>query len=316
MRSKLLAFGLAVAVTAPAPAARQTQQERPTFRASVARVTLAATVRDQRGRSVTNLTATDFQLLDAGRERQILEFRTDPAPVNVGLLVDTSGSMAVGARGAAMREAAGHLVSWLEPGRDEVGLFAFDQGMEQLHPMLPAPGRVMDTLARVRPYGKTQLFDAIAETGRRLAETMGGRRAIVVLSDGADNASTLTPAEVSGLASAIDIPVYIVIVVSPLDRADGTSVNDDGLAALVNGRLGDLARWTGGDIFTAIGPAHASVAARRIVSELRQQYLIAFEPGAEVGWHPLVVRTRQKNLVVRARSGYFVRDTDDRRVSR
>jgi hypothetical protein len=79
------------------------------------------------------------------------------------------------------------------------------------------------------------------------------------------------------------------------------------------GPLGNLARWTGGDIYAGVGPAHLSQAAQQIVTDLRQQYLIAFEPGTEPGWHPLEVRVSDEDLVVRARSGYIVRDETDER---
>ena len=173
--------------------------------------------------------------------------------------------------------------------------------------MAPAPGTVVEALDTLKPYGKTSLFDAIAETGKRVASEGGTRRAVVALTDGADNASRLTPAEVSSLASSIDVPVYIIVVISPLDRAERTTVNQEGLEDMLSGRLGDLARWTGGDIFAAVGPAKTSIAARQIVTELRHQYLIAFEPSAQPGWHPIDLRTRDKDFVVRARSGYVVR---------
>jgi VWFA-related protein len=154
----------------------------------------------------------------------------------------------------------------------------------------------------------TSLFDAIAESGRRLAEHGGSRRAVVALTDGADNASRLTPEQVSGIASSIDVPVYIVLVVSPFDR-DGRGTNDDErLQRAMDGPLGNLARWTGGEIYAAIGPAQSSSAARQIVTDLRQQYLIAFEPGPQPGWHPIEVRTRDEEWIVRTRSGYIVRD--------
>ena len=84
-------------------------------------------------------------------------------------------------------------------------------------------------------------------------------------------------------------------------------VNDENIDDMLTGRLGDLARWTGGDIFAAVGPAKTSIAARQIVTELRHQYLIAFEPGTQPGWHPIELRTRDRDHVVRARSGYVVR---------
>ena len=67
-----------------------------------------------------------------------------------------------------------------------------------------------------------------------------------------------------------------------------------------------VSRWTGGALFVASLPSHVSLASRQIVSELRQQYLIAVEPSNKPGWHQLEVRTRDKRLTVRTRSGYLV----------
>ncbi len=285
------------------------QDARPMFSASVDRVTLSVTVRTDRGRPVTNLTAPDFLLSSSGRGQTITNFQRDSTPVSLGFLVDFSGSMDVGARRAAARENVQHMLSLLAPGVDRAGLFVFDKVLKELQPVAPAPGAILAHLDEVRrPFGVTSLFDAIAETGRTLAEGSGTRRAVVALTDGADNASSLTAGEVSGIASSIDVPVYIVVVVSPYDR-DGKkphpSLNVD---ELVNGHLGNLARWTGGDIYVSLGPEQAARTAREIVTELRQQYLIAFEPDTRPGWHPIELRTRRDNLVVRTRSGYYVRD--------
>jgi VWFA-related protein len=282
-------------------------QQRPTFKATVQRVSVAAVVRDRRGKPVTHLRETDFQLFDGGQERKITNFRAEPTPVSVAMLVDFSGSMDVAAKRQAAREVSFHLLSWLKE-EDEVGLFAFDRTLQALAPFAPAPGDVLKKLDALRPYGATSLFDAIAETGKILASQSGPRRAIVALTDGADNASRLTPEQVSAIASGVDVPVYIVLVISPLDRAGTTTVNEDQIDALQAGRLGDLARWTGGEIFAAVGPSVTSQAARQIVTELRHQYLFAFEPSTQPGWHPIELRTRDKDLVVRARSGYLVRN--------
>ena len=73
----------------------------------------------------------------------------------------------------------------------------------------------------------------------------------------------------------------------------------------VSTHLSNLAYWTGGTLMMASTPSHASMAARAIITELRHQYLLAFEASAAPGWYPLEVRTRRKNVNVRARSGYF-----------
>ena len=70
------------------------------------------------------------------------------------------------------------------------------------------------------------------------------------------------------------------------------------------GELADLARWTGGQLFVATSTSEASAVARQIVGELRQQYVIGFEPGATPGWHAVDVRVRRKGHTVQTRSGY------------
>jgi VWFA-related protein len=294
-------------------AAAAVQDARPTFRASVERVTIAATVRTKRGRPVTNLQVSDFQLYDSGSLRAIDEFRGDPAPINLALLVDFSGSMGVGARRQAARDGAAAMLNAMAPGSDQAGLYIFDKQLRELQPLAPAPGNILAQLeSAARPFGATSLFDAIAETGRVMAATGGARRAVVAITDGSDNASHLTAEQVSGLASSIDVPVYIVVVVSPYDRSGKTTVDDPRLLdAVMQGPLGNLAHWTGGEIYVGVGPAQPAQAARQIVSELRQQYLIAFEPGSRLGWHPIELRTRDKDLVVRARSGYIVQGQPD-----
>ncbi|MEO7192364.1 MAG: VWA domain-containing protein [Vicinamibacterales bacterium] len=284
------------------------QESRPTFRTTVDRVTLSVSVRTSRGRQVPNLKATDFKLYDSGILRQVTEFRADPTPVSLAFLVDFSGSMDVASRRTSARDLVQQLLDCLTPGTDQAGLYVFDKQLRELQPVAPAPGTILAQLDRVeRPFGVTSLFDAIAETGKQLAAHGGLRRALVAVTDGADNASKMTPEEVSALASSIDVPVYIIVVVSPFDRAGRGTVDDARLVdGAIQGPLGNLARWTGGEIYAGITPLQSSKAAQEIVTDLRQQYVITFEPGRQAGWHPLEVRTRDENHVVRTRSGYVV----------
>lgn len=315
MRSAfILVIGVLAAPLAAGTAVRAAQdpQNPPTFRAGVSRVAVSATVRDKKGRPVPNLTVKDFELVDSGKLRAIDEFRSEASSVSLALLVDDSGSMVVGDKRRTAKAMADHLIEWLKPGVDQVALYAFHQYLDELQPLAPAPGRVTDRLGKLQSYGKTKIYDAIAEAGGLLAATGGPRRALVVLTDGADNASTLTPGEVSGIASSIDVPVYVIVVTSPMDQTGQETPRGKELAALIEGRLGDLARWTGGEVFAATSPASMSLAARHIIEDLRHQYLITFEPSREPGWHPIDLRARDKGLVVRARSGYIVQSSPDR----
>jgi Ca-activated chloride channel family protein len=161
-------------------------------------------------------------------------------------------------------------------------------------------------MSTVVPFGATSLHDAIAKTAERAGAREGRRRAVIVFTDGDDNASRMTPSEVSAIASAIDVPVYIVGVVSPLDDPASETATTSAEHSARWGALASLAAWTGGQTFLVSSSAQRNLVARQIVDELRHQYLIAIESGAEPGWHRLVVKARNKDLVVRARSGYIV----------
>src|SRR5438874_2170444 len=134
----------------------------------------------------------------------------------------------------------------------------------------------------------------------------GRRRAVIVLTDGNDNASHLPPSEVSAIASAIDVPVYILGIVASIDNPTADERTSTAQHSPLAGALTDLAAATGGHVFIVSTPAQRSLAARQIVDELRHQYLLAFEASGNPGWHPLVIRARDKDLTVRARSGYVV----------
>ena len=274
-----------------------------TFKSSVALVRVSAVVRDRRGRFVGALTREDFELLEDGRPRDIADFRQDTSSVSVALLFDVSGSME--ARMPDAREAATHLLSWLTAAGDEAAIFTFDTRLDEVRPFVSGQTTLPDRLSAVRPFGATSLHDAIAQTAEKVAARESLRRAVVVFTDGQDTASRLTPSQVSGIASAIDVPVYIVGVVpgidNPMSDASTTSVERSALT----GSLSNLAYWTGGEAFVVSTISERSLMARRIVDELRHLYLIAFEASGATGWHPLLVRMRDRSLTVRARSGYI-----------
>ena len=273
-----------------------------TFKTGIDLVQVNAIVRDRKGRFVQNLSAHDFEVLDGGELRPISDFRRDLAGVSVALLFDVSGSME--ARLASAREAGTHVLSWLEDDRDEAGVFTFDTRLDEVAPFTSRLRVLPERLDTVVPFGATSLYDAIARTSEQLATREGRRRAVIVFTDGRDNASRLTPGEVSGIASSIDVPVYIFGVVSSIDDPSSANSATTAEQSPLAGPLADLSAWTGGQVFVASSPAQRSIAARQIIDELRHQYLIAFESSGKPGWHPLVVRARSKDLLVRARSGY------------
>ena len=273
------------------------------FKGGVDVVRVAAVVRDHKGRFVQDLKVNDFEVLDGGQSRSISDFRTDLAGISLAVLFDVSGSMEGQLPHA--REAASHVLSWMDAARDEAAVFTFDTHLDERTPFTIGLKNLPDSMGSMVPFGATSLHDAIAATASRVGERERRRRAVVVLTDGADNWSRLTPAEVSELASAIDVPVYIFGIAPSIDNPTEDTSTKSVSGSAFAGPLADLASWTGGHVFVASTPVQRSIAARQIIDELRHQYLIAFESSGKPGWHPLVVRARNKDLTVRARSGYI-----------
>jgi Ca-activated chloride channel homolog len=304
-RGRLIIGGALLTLFVSAVGIRAQSQTPPAaaFKTSVDLVRIAAVVRDHRGRFVQDLTARDFEVLDGGQARPITDLQPDLAGVSVAMLFDVSGSMEGQLPHA--REAASHVLTLLDASGDEAAIFTFDTHLDERMPFTLGLRDLPSSMTQVVPFGATSLHDAIAQTARKVGEREGRRRAVVVLTDGADNASRMTPEDVSAIASAIDVPVYIFGIVSSIDNPSAdTSTRSAGRSAFA-GPLTELATWTGGHVFVASTPGQRSVAARQIVDELRHQYLIAFESSGTPGWHPLVVRARNKDLTVRARSGYI-----------
>jgi VWFA-related protein len=294
----LLAVPAADAHAGMVPPAQQA-----TFRASIDLVQVRAVVRDRRGRFVYGLGKQDFEVLDGGHYRPLVDLQFDAsAPIRVALLFDVSGSMSVASKLEHAVAAARHFVEGLQAG-DEAAVFAFDRSLREVQPFTADRDAIARAFGTLRAFGQTSIFDAAADTAARISPDRSRRQAIVIVTDGIDTSSRMTAEQVSAIASAIDVPIYVFAVVSPIDH--------DGMPASLRARLqretdtalGRLAFWTGGSTHVTSTPAHASVAARDILGELRHQYLLAFEPGPP-GWRPLTVRATDRDYAVRARTGY------------
>jgi Ca-activated chloride channel homolog len=281
-------------------------QQTPTFKTTVDLVSVTAVVRDGKGRVVRNLTREDFQVYEQGRPRTIVDFKaSDQGPISLAVLFDVSGSMRGSPNMQAGKKAVEHILSWVEPKADEFALFTFDKDLRQETPFTNDPDTIRTALDKMTAMGLTSLYDAIADTAKKLGDRPSPRRAVVVITDGVDTASQLTASQVSGMASAIDVPVYVIAVVSPLDHPGGDMAVPGANTTNVSTSLMNLAQWTGGELMIVSAPADASLAARELITELRHQYLLAFESSKDPGWYALDVKTRHREFTVRARSGYF-----------
>jgi len=282
-----------------------TEQPQATFKSGVDLVTVSVSVRTENGRVVRDLQRSDFTVLDTGRPAKILDFYSGDSPISLAILLDISGSMAVGGNMDRAREAVTVATMSLREESDEAALFTFDSELAEVVSFTKDLEMVHKVSLKGTPWGKTSLYDAIAKAATTVSERTNRHRALLVITDGVDTGSRLSAADVSAIASSIDVPVYLLTVVTPVDHP-GTEfeLTSDGRSTQTT-TLADLARWTGGDMRVTSTPAHISTAVQDLFTELRHQYVISFEPGDRPGWHPLEIRTRKRGLVVHARGGYM-----------
>ena len=289
-------------VTAQEAAQASAAQDSPTivFRSSVDIVSVTAVVRDRKGKVVPSLTTGDFEVLDEGRQRPILDlFSEETAPASVALLVDGSGSMRLGAANDASRQIATAVLGSLNARRDDAALLSVDTRLITLQNFTHDFDTVRQALQDIESFGSTSLFDAIAGTAGLVADRTRNRRAVVVLTDGADTSSAYTPERVSSIASTIDVPVYVFAL------GDQPEPTREKHAPLTPARqLANLAHATGGDYFVANTPALVNASIVRMIEELRHQYVIGFEAANGGGLRRVEVRTRKSDLLVRSRKWY------------
>jgi VWFA-related protein len=271
------------------------------FRSSLDLVSVAVVVRGADGRAVSDLQAKDFEVLDRGTAQPIVQFhRGGDADARLALLVDSSGSMVLGARERS-QVATEFLIAGFRR-TDSASVFSFDSQVKRLTPFTNNPDELRAAVTSVEPYGVTGLYDAIVGTVRTVAQDAPRARALLLLTDGIDTASVLTPGDAASAAAELDIPLYVLSVGDnlPVARVQPPAAPSDALT------LQELAVRTGGLAAEAATAAQLRTATGTILSELRHQYVLAIPTGSEKGWHDLTVRVRRGRVQARSRNGYIV----------
>ncbi len=281
----------------------------PSFSARSDLVVFSATAVDGKGRPVTNLRRDEFRVYEDGRAQAIAHFAEGRGlPARVLLLIDASGSMGEEFKVANVRRAAGQILDVLGP-EDQVALAGFDSRYWGVVAFTRDKEAVRRSLASVTPFGSTALHDALDKAAHDIATHGEGRRAVLVLTDGVDTSSQAAPDDVIARSRALDVPIYAVSVVSPLDdpRAPEFAGNKDkGIAALAAETLARYATLSGGVAFRVSDVQGLRLAADKIASELKYQYRLGWNPpaGGPSRFRRVAVVTTRKGVTVRTRSGY------------
>jgi Ca-activated chloride channel homolog len=296
---------LALAAARPAPA------EVPRFASGADLVILSATAVDRHGRPVTGLRRDEFRVFEDGRPQRVEHFAEGrSAPARVLLLVDASGSMNGALKTTSTRMAVTQLLAGMDPG-DEVALAGFDHRYWGLVPFTRDRARIVAAMGELEPFGSTALHDALDHAARDLASAGEGRRAVVVVTDGVDTASQLRPDDVLARSQALDVPIYALNVVSPVDDPGSELFAKTARPAAATAGTAVLARYallSGGASFTASDLGGLEKAAAAILGELKHQYRLGYDPPpGPPRFRRVEVLSTRKGVLVKTRSGYVPR---------
>jgi VWFA-related protein len=311
------------------------QERRPsdqgfTFKSSVELVSVNATVTDSSGHFVSRLRAEDFTIFEDGERQTITQFESERVPVSLGIVLDTSGSMA-GEKMDAARAALGRFVyDLLQPG-DEMFLYRFDSRPILVEGWTEDRARLVRALGSVRPAGGTALYDAVADAVPLAGEGSRRKKAVVVISDGNDTNSDLRLDELQPLIRESEVMVYAIGIdgsassgvtrrTQGIQLPGGISLpwpsrpsqrpsprSRTGVESGVNERaLRMITDDSGGRMEIITGARNLDQATAGIASELSQQYFLGYVSTRpkDGRWHTIKVQLKNGNHQVRARRGF------------
>jgi Ca-activated chloride channel homolog len=254
------------------------------FRADSTLVLVPVSVTDPSNRYVLGLEKQDFHLFEDDVEQTITHFSNEDAPLSIGLLVDTSGSM--GAKLDTSRRAVIEFLKTLNTS-DEAFLVAFSDRAELEVGLTSNSREIEDKLTSVTSGGLTALLDAVHTGLQEMKHAKNPRKALLVISDGGDNNSRFTATEIEDLVREADVQIYAMGVFEPVlsfglgSRLGNARPGASGLAAAeISGPklLAEIADQTGGRALAATNLRELPGIAERIGIELRNQYVLAYSP--------------------------------------
>jgi Ca-activated chloride channel family protein len=275
------------------------------IKVSVDLVLVPVTIVDDMNRHIKGLQSENFNLFEGKHQQHIRYFSSEDVPISVGIVLDLSGSMKTKIERA--REAIQEFLKSANPD-DEFFLVTFSDIPQMSSGFTSQIEDIENQLVYARPNGRTALLDALQLAMAKMTHARYQRKALLVISDGGDNHSRYTEGEVKSAFKEADVAMYSVGI---FDRTFSTE--EEMLGPELLRQLSDL---TGGREFTIDNPNDLIPVAKIIGSELRNQYLLGYQPTMaprDGKWHKIRIKFRRPKKVrlppvhVYAKSGYYAR---------
>src|SRR3984885_6346013 len=264
-------------------------------------VLVPVTITDPLNRLVTGLEKENFQLFDGNSPQEIRSFSSEDAPVSLGVIFDSSGSMS--SKMDRAKDAVMEFFKTANP-QDEFFMITFSDEPEEVSDFTSSVDEIQNKLVFAVPRRRTALLDAIYMGVSKMRQAKYAKKALLIISDGGDNHSRYTENEIRSLVKEADVMIYAIGI---YDRY--ASAVEERLGPEL---LGEIAELTGGRAFTVENPNDLADVATKIGVELRNQYVLGYRPKVVVRdgkWRKIRVKLLPPKglppLRVYARTGYY-----------
>jgi Ca-activated chloride channel family protein len=258
-------------VRAKAPDAAESITDRPAdIRVDTTLVLIPVAVTDPMSRFVTGLDKENFKLWEDKVEQEITQFSSEDAPLSVGIVFDTSGSM--GAKLQKSRQAVAQFMKTANP-QDEFFLVQFNDRPELVQGFTKETEEIQNRLTFTQARGRTALLDGVYLAMSQMKKAHNPRKAILIISDGGDNSSRYTETEVKNAVREADVQIYAIGIFEPIASRGRTAEEMGG-----PGLLSEISEQTGGRHFAVDNLAELPDVAAKIGIELRNEYVLGYSP--------------------------------------
>ena len=256
-------------VKPPAETGRQDSRA-PNIRVDSTVVLINVTVTDPLNRIVTGLEKEHFRVFEDKAEQKIAHFASEDAPLSVGLIFDTSGSM--GNKLQKARLAANQFFKTANP-EDEFFLVEFNSRPELVQPFTHNTEEIQNRLTFTQAKGRTALLDGVYLGLNHMKKARNTRKAILIISDGGDNSSRYTESEIKNVVREADVQIYAIGIYEPIGSRGRSAEELSG-----PGLLSEISEQTGGRHFPVENINELPDIAAKVGMELRNQYVIGYTP--------------------------------------